>query len=76
MATIVLTSRLNFQVLFNGLKAIGVEYHRHGVPRAAYASKEVILCVGTYISPMVLMMSGIGRKEQLDVRFDNAGMRK
>ena len=56
-----------FKVLFERLKATGVEYYRHAVPRAAYASKEVILCAGAFISPVILMRSGVGRREQLDV---------
>ncbi|CAL8089300.1 unnamed protein product [Orchesella dallaii] len=46
--------------------AKGVEYEKHGVIRQAYASKEVILSAGTYGSPKLLQLSGIGPKEQLD----------
>lgn len=46
-------------------RAVGVQYERHGVPRLAFAYNEVILCAGTYLSPVILMNSGIGPAEQL-----------
>ena len=48
-----------------GLRAIGVQYKRHGLPRVEFASKEVILSAGSFMSPMILMASGIGPKDQL-----------
>ena len=46
--------------------AYGVEYVRHGMKRVAFAAKEVILSAGALNSPHILMMSGIGPKEQLE----------
>ena len=49
------------------MRATGVQYERHGIPRVAYASKEIILSAGAFMSPMILMASGIGPKDQLDL---------
>lgn len=46
--------------------AIGVEYERDGDVHQVYASKEVILAAGTISSPQILMLSGIGPKEELN----------
>lgn len=46
--------------------ARGVQYTYKGRSRrVAYARKEVILSAGTYMSPVILMHSGIGPTEQL-----------
>jgi choline dehydrogenase len=48
------------RVLFEGSRAIGVEYIRNGVRHQARADEEVILCGGTINTPQLLMLSGIG----------------
>jgi choline dehydrogenase len=68
------------RVLFNGAKeAVGVEYRKGrklyrahsqpsteaGEPRVARASREVILCGGAFNTPQLLMLSGIGPRDQL-----------
>ncbi|GLH78238.1 choline dehydrogenase [Bradyrhizobium sp. SSBR45G] len=50
-------------VVFDGKRAVGVRYHRGGrggVPVEVRARKEVILSGGTYNSPQLLQLSGIG----------------
>ncbi|MBI2993811.1 MAG: GMC family oxidoreductase N-terminal domain-containing protein, partial [Gammaproteobacteria bacterium] len=53
------------RVLFAGRRAIGVEYVRNGQTFAARAEREVILAGGTYGSPQLLMLSGIGPATEL-----------
>lgn len=46
-------------------RAEGVEYYRKGRKYTVRAKKEVISSAGTYHSPQLLMLSGIGPKEHL-----------
>lgn len=48
------------RILFDGKKAVGVEYVQNGETKTANASKEVIVCAGALESPKLLMLSGIG----------------
>jgi 4-pyridoxate dehydrogenase len=49
------------RVLIEGARAVGVELVRRGGNRVSVrASGEVILCAGTFNSPQLLMLSGIG----------------
>ncbi|MEP6938639.1 MAG: choline dehydrogenase [Rudaea sp.] len=52
------------RVLFDGQRAIGVDYRRHGRLTRAEA-KETILCGGAINSPQLLMLSGIGPADAL-----------
>ncbi|XP_024412286.1 choline dehydrogenase, mitochondrial [Desmodus rotundus] len=53
------------RVLFEGTRAVGVEYVKNGQSHRAYASKEVILSGGAINSPQLLMLSGIGNADDL-----------
>jgi choline dehydrogenase len=53
------------RVILEGKRAAGVEYVQDGQVKSARASKEVILAGGTYNSPQLLMLSGIGPEEAL-----------
>ena len=53
------------RLAFNGTRATGVEYFRHGRTVTARAEREVILCGGVINSPQLLMLSGIGEPDEL-----------
>lgn len=53
------------RVLFEGTRAVGVEYVKNGQRHRAYASEEVILSGGAINSPQLLMLSGVGNADDL-----------
>lgn len=61
----VLTGALATRILFEGERAVGVEYQRRGRTGQARAAREVVLAAGAINSPQLLMLSGIGAGEQL-----------
>jgi choline dehydrogenase len=61
----VLTDARVYRVLFEGERAVGVEYVRHGRLEEIRAEREVILAAGSYHTPQLLMLSGVGPAEQL-----------
>jgi choline dehydrogenase len=48
------------RILTEGRRAVGVEYERSGRVERVVAEREVLVCAGTYGSPHLLMLSGIG----------------
>ena len=59
------------KILFDGKKAMGVEYIVNGSRKRVYAKKEVLLASGSINSPQLLLLSGIGPKQDLkDVKID------
>jgi choline dehydrogenase-like flavoprotein len=56
------------RVLFEGTRAVGVEATQLGETRELRAEREVILCGGSYNSPQLLMLSGVGPAEHLAMR--------
>jgi choline dehydrogenase len=51
------------EIIFEGKRAVGVRYRRggrNGTPHEVRAAKEVILSGGTYNSPQLLQLSGVG----------------
>jgi choline dehydrogenase len=61
----VLTKAQTTRILLEGKRAVGVEYLRDGKIERVHADREVVLCAGTYNSPHLLMLSGIGPADQL-----------
>lgn len=53
------------RVLFEGTRAVGVEYIKEGQSHKAYVSREVILSGGAINSPQLLMLSGVGNADDL-----------
>jgi choline dehydrogenase len=91
--TIGLNALVTRVILDDSNRAIGVEYllgprlyraHANPTPdpgenRQAFASRETILCGGAFNTPQLLMLSGIGPREELErhglkVRLDLAGV--
>ncbi len=61
----VLTDAHATRVIFEGRRAVGVEYRHKGAVKQARAGREVILSGGAINSPQLLMLSGIGRAGHL-----------
>ena len=59
------TRALTTRVIFEGKRAVGVEYLQNGVRKIAKARREVILAGGAINSPQLLQLSGIGPGELL-----------
>lgn len=53
------------RVLFDGDRAIGVEYRQGDTTHTVTARREVVLCGGAINSPQLLMLSGIGDRDEL-----------
>jgi choline dehydrogenase len=53
------------RVIFDGARATGVEYLEKGTRRTVHARREVILSGGAINSPQLLMLSGIGDRDEL-----------
>ncbi|MDA0596419.1 MAG: GMC family oxidoreductase N-terminal domain-containing protein [Chloroflexi bacterium] len=53
------------RVLIKDKKAVGIEYEKNGELKQAFAD-EVVLSAGPIGSPHLLMLSGLGRREQLE----------
>ena len=72
------TFALTTRILFEGSRAVGVEYERGGRTRTVRAG-EVILCGGAINSPQLLQLSGVGPADHLrslgiDVLHDLPGV--
>src|SRR5207245_1377869 len=56
---VVVKAQVN-RVVFDGRRAVAVEYERGGVVERAGAEREVILSAGAVNSPHILQLSGVG----------------
>ena len=67
------------RVLFDGTRAVGIEYLRRGQTHATHTNGEILLSGGAINSPQLMMLSGIGpaaklREHGIDVRSDMPGV--
>lgn len=53
------------KILFEGKKAVGVEFIKEGTKYTAKATREVIMSAGAINTPQILMLSGVGPKDEL-----------
>ncbi len=60
------TGALTLKLEFQGNRATGVRYQRHGISHLAHASSEVLLAGGAINSPQLLMLSGVGPAAELE----------
>lgn len=75
----VVSGALATHILFEGKRAVGVEYRQHGQLFQARASGEVVLSGGAFNSPQLLQLSGVGpgdllRAHGVDVLHDMPGV--
>ncbi|MFO1352612.1 MAG: choline dehydrogenase [Gammaproteobacteria bacterium] len=61
----VVVKALTTRILFEGKRAVGVEYRAGGLLKQVRAEREVILSAGAINSPQILMLSGIGHADAL-----------
>jgi choline dehydrogenase len=61
----VVTNALAHRILFDGTRAIGVEFSRNGSVERVDAAREVVLSAGAVGSPHTLQLSGVGDPEHL-----------
>jgi choline dehydrogenase-like flavoprotein len=59
------TNAVAHRVLLEGTRAVGVAYERDGAVVRAHAEGEVLLSGGSFNSPHLLMLSGIGPADHL-----------
>ncbi len=74
-----ITGALARKVLFDGKRAVGIEFERGGELVEARARRDVILSASSVNSPKLLMLSGIGpagmlNDKGIDVRADRPGV--
>ncbi len=53
------------RIIFDGKKAVGLEYMHQGKKKKIRAHKEVIVSAGSLMSPTILQRSGIGASEDI-----------
>ncbi|ELR8700877.1 GMC family oxidoreductase N-terminal domain-containing protein [Vibrio vulnificus] len=61
----VLTQATTHKILFEGKRAVGVEYGQKGHTFQIRCKQEVILSAGAFGSPQLLLLSGVGAKKDL-----------
>ena len=54
------TNALATRILFEGARAVGVEYERNGHKETVRAGREVVVSAGSINTPQLLQLSGVG----------------
>lgn len=75
----VITHAVAAKIILEGKKAVGISYLHKGEQKEVRATREVILCGGTFNTPQLLLLSGIGpdneiKKVGLKVQHELAGV--
>jgi choline dehydrogenase len=75
----VITDALARRILFDGPRAIGVEYEQNSEIQTVHARREVLLTAGAINSPQLLLLSGVGPAAELrdlgiEVKHDLSGV--
>jgi choline dehydrogenase len=73
------TSALAQRIVFDGRRAQAVVYRQSGAVKTAKARREILLCGGTFNSPQLLQLSGVGpaellRRHGIEVVLDAPGV--
>ncbi|MEA2886100.1 MAG: choline dehydrogenase [Bradyrhizobium sp.] len=73
------TAALAQRIVFEGRRAVAVEYKQGGVLKTARAAKEILVSSGAYNSPQLLQLSGVGpadllKQHGIDVVLDAPGV--
>ena len=53
------------KIVFDGIRAVGVEYEKSGKIKVVTANREILISAGAYNSPQLLQLSGVGPSEIL-----------
>ena len=60
------TDALTTRIVFEGKRASAVEFLNHGKTSRATANREILLCGGSFNSPQLLQLSGVGPRALLE----------
>ncbi len=63
----IITEARVLNIVMEGKRAVGVAYDVHGEKKQIRTRREVVLATGAFISPQLLMLSGIGAPRELKV---------
>lgn len=61
----IMTGAMTSRIVVENGRATGVEYVKDGARQTVHANREIILSGGSYNSPQILMLSGIGPADHL-----------
>jgi choline dehydrogenase len=61
----VITDAHVVRIIIENGRAVGVDYHQDGKEHHVFSDTEVLLAAGSYASPKLLMLSGIGPADHL-----------